>query len=558
MPQPADPETMSYREMQRACKARGLKGSGKAADLKARLLAAPNIDTPVVCAVCLCVPPAGQGGHRCGTCAAGAWVVCRDCDAQLEARQQSCPICRSDYARPVPEWDSLSPNVCTIRLSLQPSQQELEEIARRFSRLETLAIAHRIGEEPPRQQLNFATTAFPSLKVLHLNSISVRSITFTATNTPQLESLSLFQLSGDCAPFFLELPRLKTLNVQHVDLSSMREQDVGQFGLSLSRCPSLERVTTYKLWGLGADNYCVLPRLESLNMHRADCLEELDILWAPKLQSVNLQSCSSLRHFRLRNAPSTVSTVEQLIARTRQARVHAEEAAWAEARRWGVGCSLSGREVELILRENYSWIGFNHVEDEPGMEDAFRRWLACSERRQDEGERYFRSFNECLGEHLDRFEERERTHRRAAVLRQHIPPSVVPSRRAANAEPPPSSVPCEVEMRYTRLPLPMPDSEPGEAERLHVVHGAAATAQRRSSRERGGVDMEEQRPRQRRRVEVADDSDDDDDADTLDAVDRMYQSVALAQMALALRIGMPDVALRIMLSNPRIMSILSE
>ena len=95
--------------------------------------------------------------------------------------------------------------------------------------------------------------------------------------------------------------------------------------LSLSRCPSLERVTTYKLWGLGADNYCVLPRLESLNLHRADCLEELDILWAPKLQSVNLQSCSSLRHFRLRNAPSArVSTVEQLIARTRQARVHAE------------------------------------------------------------------------------------------------------------------------------------------------------------------------------------------------------------------------------------------
>ena len=73
-----------------------------------------------------------------------------------------------------------------------------------------------------------------------------------------LEALSLSNISGRVCPFHLALPQLRSFFAEHTMLGE-REVDAGQFGLSLSRCPRLETVDSYKLRYLGDVNYAVLP-----------------------------------------------------------------------------------------------------------------------------------------------------------------------------------------------------------------------------------------------------------------------------------------------------------
>jgi len=83
--------------------------------------------------------------HKCNTCAAGAWVVCRECELPLLDRR--CPICRENYARAPREWSgelarqaASATATLKLRLSRAPTQQGLAELASGFPWLEELSI----------------------------------------------------------------------------------------------------------------------------------------------------------------------------------------------------------------------------------------------------------------------------------------------------------------------------------------------------------------------------------------------------------------------------------
>ena len=300
---------------------------GKAASAKTAESAAPT------CAICMHVPPAGQGQHHCGTCAPAAWVVCASCEEALKGTK--CPICRSDYMREATSgWDALPASTTELELDEQPTQDELKRISTRFPLLQQLSISVDYEDEP--DELDFAADGivFPVLTSLSLTCVGLKSITFTEANTPALVELELSNIMGQCCPFHLALPQLRSLDAEHTMLGE-RHIDTGQFGLSISRCPRLETLRSYKFRCLGDCNYAVLPSLRLLALHRSECTHHLDILYAPQLREVSLQAAFELRDFRLRNLPTaTLATVEALLARKRTAEEAAREEARAEDRRW--------------------------------------------------------------------------------------------------------------------------------------------------------------------------------------------------------------------------------
>ena len=152
---------------------------------------------------------------------------------------------------------------------------------------------------------------FPALISLELTCVGLKSLTFTEHNTPLLEELTLSNVQGECCPFHLALPQLRVLDAEHTMLGE-RPIDEGQFGLSLSRCPRLEAVRSYKFRCLGDCNYAVLPSLTSLLLHRSECTTHLDILYAPELYG-NLLS-SSFMHWITRLAVAPPSAAGALAA----------------------------------------------------------------------------------------------------------------------------------------------------------------------------------------------------------------------------------------------------
>ncbi|WIA21518.1 hypothetical protein OEZ85_000719 [Tetradesmus obliquus] len=95
-----------------------------------------------------------------------------------------------------------------------------------------------------QKALQHVAATFTQLEELeNQQSTPLRSLHFTSTNTPKLESINLDQC-GEIGGFNLELPELQRLFMEHVDV-----QDEAGFGSSLSACPKLEMVNCYKLWG---------------------------------------------------------------------------------------------------------------------------------------------------------------------------------------------------------------------------------------------------------------------------------------------------------------------
>ena len=119
----------------------------------------------------------------------------------------------------------------------------------------------------------------------------------TSDNTPKLERIDLFNLTEDVSVFYLDLPELKYFSAEHTYINAARNS----FGLSLSRCPKLEHVDTYKFLGMSGRTFCVLPNCESIDLHRSECTDSLDILNAPKLSSLSVQAAYNLHHLRLRD-----------------------------------------------------------------------------------------------------------------------------------------------------------------------------------------------------------------------------------------------------------------
>lgn len=254
-------------------------------------------------------------------------------------------------------WEALPASTTELDLDAQPSQDELKRIAARFPLLQRLDMSPNeevlMHEDPDELDFSADGIHFPVLTHLSLSCVGMKSIAFTEANTPLLTALSLSSVIGECCPFHLALPRLRSLFAEHTALGE-RSIDAGQFGLSLSRCPLLETVDSYKFRCLGGSNYAVLPSLVSLKLHRSECTEHLDILYAPRLRAVSLQAAYDLSGFKLRNLPdATLATVERVLARRAAVEEEARAVVQAEEARWRDQTNLKALTKEARQR---GWI----------------------------------------------------------------------------------------------------------------------------------------------------------------------------------------------------------
>lgn len=367
----------------------------------------------------VCFTEAGLGPHRCGLCTEGAWHVCQSCEAKL-AKRRRCPVCRSDYAREPAAWEALPRDSKTLVINTQPSQQELAQIAAEFPQLENLTIEDeerfdRHGaDEDVDLALDFAPdgVAFPALRELTLSAVSVRALRLTESTCPNLRSLSLSTLEGAVEVFDIALPQLEHFEAEHVMMAGRK---LGEFGLFLSRCPRLETVTSYKLRGLGQQNFAVTPRLRTLVLHRAEGLEQLHLVHAPVLTELSVQAAYSLDDLRVDHVPEmTAGNVEELVTGLEAALLEAQAVAHSEEEVW-----RSGRKGTREARK-LRWV---ERDEELDLEDEFHQEMLC--------------------EHLHTLCAAEFAKRRQALLRDHS--IAVPS------DHPPSLPECHVNLANASL-----------------------------------------------------------------------------------------------------------
>ena len=170
-----------------------------------------------------------------------------------------------------------------------------------------MSFEHPNHDPPP---LDFSRIHLPSLTSLELACANVGLLQLTSDNTPSITSIDLHNLLDDFA-LRLELPELVSFDAEHSFVGGPLSQP-NDFGLSLSRCPKLETVRTYKFRGLAGRNFCVCPRLYSLTLYRSECTDSLDILSAPALVELNVRAAYGMQHLRVRDFPGV--TMEDAIA----------------------------------------------------------------------------------------------------------------------------------------------------------------------------------------------------------------------------------------------------
>lgn len=144
--------------------------------------------------------------------------------------------------------------------------------------------------------IDTSEVSFPRLKSFNSMCQAIKAVDFSSMNFPMLETISIEQPCARSLEYFsTDLPNLRSLGFEFVDLD-----DVSDFGPSVSRSPKLERICCYKLWGLGgkAVHRLILPSCTSINFYRSDDLRSLK-LWAPKLETLNLQACYSIQNVSL-------------------------------------------------------------------------------------------------------------------------------------------------------------------------------------------------------------------------------------------------------------------
>lgn len=153
-------------------------------------------------------------------------------------------------------YSKMDKGITTLNLQ-HANQADLVQISARFQLLKELSITSErdYEEEDEEVELEFSAAGlcFPALRELTLVGVSLKSIKFTTENTPNLRQLTIEQVEGDCAPFYLDLPELRNFQSEHTMIGGRGPEDVGQFGLSISRCPKLKRIDTY------ASQPCRLP-----------------------------------------------------------------------------------------------------------------------------------------------------------------------------------------------------------------------------------------------------------------------------------------------------------
>jgi len=206
-----------------------------------------------------------------------------------------------------------------------------------LSTLTELTISLEYENESPEIDLAAEGLCFPELRSIKLSCVNLKSLTFTEANTPKLERAEFFNLLSACR-MNLALPYLTVFNIEHSSLYEESIEDENQFGLSLSRCPSLVSLSSYKFRFLGDSNFCILPNCETITLHRSECTRHLEIWYAPKLTELSMQAAFSLEHLRLYNRPTaTVAAIEKLTRKLREAVSTIGETVNEEINKWKTG-----------------------------------------------------------------------------------------------------------------------------------------------------------------------------------------------------------------------------
>lgn len=118
-----------------------------------------------------------------------------------------------------------------------------------------------ISGEGSEEALSFAEVRMPQLVDLTLGGVRIESLKLTSANMPSLRTLDLSSID-ELALFDLELPELRMFTAEHTMLGGPDNS----FGLSMSRCPKLERIYGYKFRYLSGRNFCVLPSCETITL----------------------------------------------------------------------------------------------------------------------------------------------------------------------------------------------------------------------------------------------------------------------------------------------------
>ena len=161
--------------------------------------------------------------------------------------------------------------------------------------------------DPETPALDFEGLSFDCLRVMELDGVQCPHLILTGSAFPNLEQLDLENLMGPIDILDLELPRLTSLSISHVQLANVRELD-----LSLSSCLFLTKLTLSNVQGLQRGLELVsLPHCEEIQCVQSD-LSRL-ILYAPRLTLLTLNGCTKIEELQILDHVVTVDQVEQFV-----------------------------------------------------------------------------------------------------------------------------------------------------------------------------------------------------------------------------------------------------
>jgi hypothetical protein len=144
---------------------------------------------------------------------------------------------------------------------------------------------------------------FPAMKRLSLSCCAAKELKLWDTAYPSLMYVDLSNMMGE-VNFDLNLPHLEGFSAEFTHAA-----DGEMVAKSWSRCVSLDSINAYKMWGLSSGFVLAsLPNCTSLCLYRSDDLQQL-MIYAPKLEELNLQACYGLELLKIIDAPITPEQV---------------------------------------------------------------------------------------------------------------------------------------------------------------------------------------------------------------------------------------------------------
>jgi hypothetical protein len=248
----------------------------------------------------------------------------------------------------------------TIKLAefcRHPTQDTMVRFVKKYGeRVRSLSMKLDYTEE--NEPIDFQHLVLPNLENLNLKDVFVKNLHLTSTNTPLLASIFLSNIHG-YMKLFLELPNLISFYAEHTHVHG---ETKNSFGLSISRCPNLEHIETYKFRGLTGSNFCVLPKCEHFELWRSECTDSLEILSAPNLSHLSVEDAYGLTHLRLYDfLGATLQDVEELCGL--EMTIHADAERYTNQARATISAKSTEELKQFAIEKN--WID---IDDEEGFD----------------------------------------------------------------------------------------------------------------------------------------------------------------------------------------------